>query len=146
MRVSFCAGLNTHMISWKEWQGEKPLNADAQPPTKKWKATKAEVMAFWEKTRPDTPLMLSPIPYDHKGSTYQKDGIRVTGSREFIASTIARLKEFMAYENPQTKLMLVYRETQPAINPGDHATYVFYLQAKQRGSKATNDVAKPPVT
>lgn len=136
------------MISWKEWQGEKPMNANPEsPPTKKWKATKAEVMDFWKKTRPDAPLMLTPIPYDHKGSTYEKDGIRVTGSKEFIASTIARLKEFIAYENPETKLMLVYRETQPAINPGDHATYVFYLQAKQRGNKTSgSDVASSPVS
>lgn len=136
------------MISWKEWQGEKPANVNPDAPKqKKWKATKAEVLEFWKKTRPDTPLMMSPIPYDHKGSTYQKDGIRVTGSKEFIASTIARLKEFIAYENPETKLMLVYRETQPAINPGDHATYVFYLQTKQRGKKTGEpDVANPPLT
>ena len=136
------------MISWKEWQGEKPANVNPDAPKeKKWKATKAEVLEFWKKTRPDTPLMMSPIPYDHKGSTYQKDGIRVTGSKEFIASTIARLKEFIAYENPETKLMLVYRETQPAINPGDHATYVFYLQTKQRGKKTGEaDIAKPPMT
>lgn len=136
------------MISWKEWQGEKPANVNPDAPKqKKWKATKAEVLEFWKKTRPDTPLMMTPIPYDHKGSTYQKDGIRVTGSKEFIASTIARLKEFIAYENPDTKLMLVYRETQPAINPGDHATYVFYLQTKQRGKKTgESDVANPPLT
>lgn len=121
------------MKSWKEWQDEKPMKS--APATKKWKATKAQIMDFWKRTRPDTPIAMAPIPYDHKGSTYQKDGIRVTGSKEFIASTIARLKEFLAYENPETKLMLVYRETQPAMNPGDHATYVFYLQTKQRGSK-----------
>ena len=136
------------MISWKEWRGEKPLNVNPDSPKqKKWKATKSEVLEFWKKTRPDSPLMMQPIPYDHKGSTYQKDGIRVTGSKEFIASTIARLKEFIAYENPETKLMLVYRETQPAINPGDHATYVFYLQTKQRGKKTSgSDVASPPMT
>ena len=129
------------MISWKEWQGEKPAKVNPEtPPSKKWKATKAQVIEFWKQTRPDAPIMMTPIPYDHKGSTYQKDGIRVTGSKEFIASTIARLKEFIAYENPETKLMLVYRETQPAVNPGDRATYVFYLQAKQRGSKANTGV------
>lgn len=133
------------MISWKEWQGEKPASTTpASPPTKKWKATKAQVMDFWKKTRPDTPISMTPIPYDHKGSTYKKDGIRVTGSSDFIASTIARLKEFIAYENPETKLMLVYRETEPSVNPGDKATYVFYLQAKQRGNKS--DVAKPKMT
>jgi len=134
------------MISWKEWQGEKPAVNPAKPQTKKWKATKADVLEFWKRTRPDAPIMMTPIPYEHKGSTYQKDGVRVTGSKEFIASTIARLKEFIAYENPETKLMLVYRETQPAINPGDHATYVFYLQTKQRGKKTANDVANPPMT
>lgn len=104
-------------------------------------------MDFWKKTRPDTPLMMTPIPYEHKGSTYEKDGIRVTGSKEFIASTIARLKEFIAYENQDTKLVLVYRETQPALNPGDQATYVLYLQSKQRGKKNSgSDVANPSMT
>ena len=130
------------MKSWKEWQDEKPK--ESSPVTKKWKATKAQIMDFWKRTRPDAPIMMTPIPYDHKGSTYQKDGIRVTGSKEFIASTIARLKEFIAYENPENKLMLVYRETQPAINPGDHATYVFYLQAKQRGKKADSPTPAAP--
>lgn len=135
------------MISWKEWQGEKPTTPSGSPSTKKWKATKSEVMDFWKKTRPDTPLMMTPIPYEHKGSTYEKDGIRVTGSKEFIASTIARLKEFIAYENQDTKLVLVYRETQPALNPGDQATYVLYLQSKQRGKKNSgSDVANPSMT
>ena len=125
------------MISWNEWQNEKPLNASDVLPTKKWKATKAQVMEFWKKIRPDTPIVMNPIPYDHKGSTYEKDGIRVTGSKEFIASTISRLKAFIAYENPNTKLMLVYRETKPAINLGDQATFVFYLQAKARGKNGS---------
>jgi hypothetical protein len=127
------------MISWQEWQNERPFKgAGNEPAMKKWKATKAEIMNFWSKTRPDTPIMMTPLPYDHKGSTYQKDGIRITGTKEFIASTLARLKEFMAYENPQTKLMVVYRETQPALTPDQHATYVFYLQARQRGNKKSS--------
>ena len=124
-----------NMKSWKEWQNEKPLVPDTQDPSKKWKATKAEILQFWAKIRPDIPIMLQPIPYDHVGSTYEEDGIRITGSKDFIASTLARLKEFMGYESPQTKLMLVYRETKKAASPGERDTYVFYLQAKQRGNK-----------
>jgi hypothetical protein len=109
-------------------QGQKP---------KVWKATKPEIMQFWQQIQPNIPLAMQPIPYTHKGSTYQQDGIRVTGSREFIASTIARLKEFMAYENPRTKLMVVYRQTEKQGQaPDDRTTYVFYIQAKERGPKS----------
>lgn len=135
------------MKSWKEWQNEKPVTADPQDPSKRWKATKAQVMDFWQKVRPDIPLMMSPIPYEHKGSTYKEDGIRITGSKDFIASTLARLKEFMAYENPQTKLMLVYRETEKSDSPSEQSTYVFYLQTKARGNKnSQGDIAPTSLT
>ncbi len=84
-------------------------------------------MQFWQSLQPNMPLAMQPIPYEHAGSTYQQDGIRVTGSKEFIASTIARLKEFMQYENPKTKLMVVYRETDKSQSQQgeDKVTYVF---------------------
>ena len=128
------------MKSYKEWQQERPLATTtntAWQPTKKWKATKDQVIQMWRTIRPNMPLAMTPIPYEHTGSTYQQDGIRITGSQEFITSTLARLKEFMAYENPSTKLMLVYRETERQSSiPNDRATYVFYIQTKQRGPKS----------
>ena len=135
------------MKSFREWQDERPgstsqagvagVQAPQSAKPKVWKATKQEIIRFWSQLQPNTPLAMTPIPYQHEGSTYQQDGIRVTGSKEFIASTIARLKEFMSYENPKTKLMVVYRQTQKQNQvPDDRTTYVLYIQAKERGQQS----------
>jgi len=134
------------MKSYTEWQNEQPQQAVAQQSTKKWKATKQEVMQFWQKLQPNMPLAMQPIPYEHEGSTYQQDGIRVTGSKEFIISTIARLKEFIQYERPQTKLQVVFRQTDKTGTAAENkVTYVFYIQAKDRGPTQQKTGIKPPV-
>lgn len=83
--------------------------------------------------------MIKPIPYNHKGSTYGEDGVRITGSKEFIGSVMARLKEFLNFEGPAAKLQLSYRETESPSQVhqmGQSKTsYVFYVQAKERGHK-----------
>ncbi|RTK94080.1 MAG: hypothetical protein EKK64_09240 [Neisseriaceae bacterium] len=104
-----------------------------------WKATKPEILEFWKKLRSDSPILMKPIEYNHKGSTYGEDGIRITGSPQFIQSVLARLKEFLNFESPQTKLSVSYRETQSpsASQFGNTKTsYVFYLQTKKRGEGA----------
>lgn len=80
------------------------------------------------------PIQLTPISYEHKGSTYAEDGVRITGSKEFIASVLSRLKEFLNFEGPQAKLQLVFRETESPSSPEPgKVSYVFYVQSRQRG-------------
>ena len=103
---------------------------------KKWKATKDQILSYWRGLRDDTPIFVKPIPYEHKGSTYGEDGVRLTGSSEFIASILPRLKELLDYENPHTKLALVYRETESPSKMAlgvSKTSYVLYLQVKERG-------------
>lgn len=91
-------------------------------------------MQYWRALRPDTPIAMTPIRYDHDGTTYAEDGVRLTGSKEFIGSVLARLKEFLNFESPQTKLQLVYRETDsPSQQFATKTSFVFYIQAKERG-------------
>ena len=125
------------MQNFKEWMDEQPTQTAAAP-TKKWKATKDEIIRFWQGLRPDVPIQMSPVRYDHRGSTYAEDGVRITGSKEFIASVLPRLKEFLNFESPTTKLSLVYRETDsPSQSMIDNKTsFVFYIQAKERGTGA----------
>ena len=102
----------------------------------KWKATKEQIVAYWKNLRQDTPIQMKPIDYTHKGSTYGEDGLRITGSPQFIASVIARLKEFLNYETPSTKLAVTYRQTESPskVALGQSKTsYVFYIAARQRG-------------
>lgn len=130
------------MNNFKEFmsnQSTQPQQAVQPIPTakdQKWKASKEEILAFWQKLRPDTPIQMKPIEYTHKGSTYGEDGLRITGSPQFISSVIARLKEFLQFETPSTKLAVSYRETESPskVQMGQSKTsYVFYVAAKQRG-------------
>lgn len=110
-----------------------------KPVEKKWKATKDEIVQFWRQLRPDAPIQMTPIRYDHSGTTYAQDGVRITGSTEFIGSVLARLKEFLNFESPTMKLQLVYRETDsPSQTTSDTKTsFVFYIQTKERGTGGT---------
>lgn len=101
---------------------------------KPWKASKDQIMSFWKGLQPSTALALNPIEYDHKGSTIQEDGIRITGSKEFITTVLSRLKDFITYENPQTKLMVAYRQSPKSFLPGHKNSFIFYLQTKKRGT------------
>ena len=110
-------------------------------PDTKWKASKDEIVAYWKNLRPDTPIFMKAIPYSHKGSTYGEDGMRLTGSPQFIASVIGRLKDILNFETPSSKLAITYRQTE---SPSQQAmgqsktSYVFYVAARQRGNNPTN--------
>lgn len=131
------------MKTFAEWMDEQPQNPVA--PNQKWKATKEEIIAFWKNLRPDIPIQMKPVAYDHTGTTYSEDGIRLTGSKEFISSVLPRLKEFLNFETPTTKLQVVYRETDSPANVfGQNKTsFVFYIQTKERG-KGKKDIPQIP--
>lgn len=103
---------------------------------KPWKASKEEIVPFWKTLSSNTPLQLQPIKADHEGSTIQEDGVRITGSKEFISSVLSRLKDFIPYENPKTKLMIAYRQSPRSFLPGNKNSYIFYLQAMERGGSS----------
>ena len=114
----------------------QPPSESLKPKTlkpKPWKAKKSEIEGFWAGLKPNLPLKLEPIAYDHKGSTILQDGIRITGSKEFIASVLSRLKEFLFYENPNSKLVISYRQQAKSLLPNNRDSYLFYLQVKSRG-------------
>ena len=124
------------MKSLSEWIGDQEFAKNPKPEItpveKKWKATKDEIVKFWQNINPNLPIIMNPIDYEHKGTTYAEDGIRVTGSKEFIASVISRLKDFLQFENQGTKLQLAYRQTDSKKYQKENA-FVLYIQTKQRG-------------
>lgn len=104
----------------------------------KWSASKKDIMNFWKTIEANKPIVAKPIKYGFKGSTYSEDGIRITGSPQFITTVISHLKDFLAYENPQSKLAVSYRETESPskISSGQNKTsFVFYIAVKERGDK-----------
>lgn len=98
-----------------------------------WKASKDEIMSFWKSLAVDIPIQIHPIPYDHKGTTIQEDGVRITGTKEFIASVLSKLKDLINYENDHNKLIISYRQSPKSLIPGNKESYMFYLQVKARG-------------
>lgn len=81
-------------------------------------------------------LNICAVPYKHQGSTYAEDGIRITGSRDFIDSVLSRVKDLLDAENGETRLQVVYkesldRETQTPLN-----SWNCYLQVHERGHEA----------
>lgn len=78
---------------------------------KPWKAKKADVVQFWQQLKPNMPLAITPINPMHKGTRFREDGMRITGSPEFINSILSRIKDFIQYDtNPGTKLDVEYRQ------------------------------------
>lgn len=108
-----------------------------QNAVKPWSAKKPEIMQMWQNLRPNLPIYVDPISKggDAGSSSYGEDGIRISGSRNFIAGVLSRLKEILAYENPQTKLRLVFRSADSKdgeFHPEKQA-YVFYINVEERG-------------
>jgi hypothetical protein len=64
------------------------------------------------------------------------DGIRVTGSHQFINAVVSRLKDILNYDGGNTKLFLRYHQQvdkktqQPLPN-----SFVFYVQVRSKEDK-----------
>jgi hypothetical protein len=121
------------MDSFKEW-----INQQSRNPTKAWKAKKQEVIQHWQQLPPSLPLAnIRIIPTNHKGKTYSYDGLRITGSSNFINAVISRLKDLLSFEGQGTRLQVQYRQQVNTRTdmPVPHS-YIFYAQVKER-EKAT---------
>lgn len=113
-----------------------PVLPPVAMPQKSWSAKKPEILQMWQGLRPDTPIVITPMHKDPMGAgtkSYGEDGIRITGSWQFIQSILGRLKELMSYENPQNKLRLVLRSVDKSKTP-NRTSYVFYLNLEKRGT------------
>jgi hypothetical protein len=103
---------------------------------KPWKGKRADVLDMWEKVQPNLPVSPKPVDPTHKGSKFREDGIRITGSPQFISSVISRLKDMLIYDkNPGTKLEVEYRQIE-SKNVGITPQYVFYAYVSSKPPKA----------
>lgn len=116
---------------------------------KPWSAKKSEILQIWRNTRPDTPIILEPITEKPEGSNktnYGEDGIRITGSFNFIKSVLSRIKEILTFENPETRLRLVLRavDISKRVRP-DKNSYAFYVNLERRGKgkSAPSQIVSP---
>ena len=112
------------MLNFREFIERKP-----------WKAKRADVIRFWQNLRPNEPIMPSPVSKEHRGTKFREDGLRITGSPEFINGVLSRLKDMLQFEtNPATKLDIEYRQIEN--KQGDlyaKQIYVAYIHVMQKG-------------
>lgn len=102
-----------------------------------WKARKSEVLQFWQNLPPHLPISMEPVPENHQGTRFRQDGLRITGSPNFINSIICRLKDIIHFENESTRLDVEYRQIE---NPNGDSTpgtpeFVFYAHLVKKNEK-----------
>lgn len=125
------------MLKFREWFLTEARNPNEKPV---WSGKKNEILKYWKTLQQDLPINMLPITYNHEGKTYGEDGVRITGSKQFIISVLSHLKELLKYEGKITKLNLVYRGTRyEKSRLPDGTSYVFYVQSQQRTPKAQKE-------
>jgi hypothetical protein len=102
---------------------------------KPWKAKRADVLRFWQSLTPNQPIHIDPVSKYHKGTKFRQDGLRITGTPEFINGVLSRIKDLLQYDtNPGTKLEIEYRQIES--KSGDliaRPVYVAYIHVIQKG-------------
>jgi len=104
-----------------------------QKAEKPWVAKRKDVIDLWQKVRTDTPLNPVPVPWHHKGARFDQDGVRITGSSQWINSVLGRLKPLLVYDNhPSLDLDVKYRQVQrrDLADKPSFACYINILQKK----------------
>lgn len=115
---------------------EQPIAA-GQLENKPWNAKKKEILQIWKNLMPNIPIIMQPMSGIKKSdggtSSFGEDGIRVSGSWQFIAGVLSQLKQLVNYENESNRLRLVLRGVENA-RP-DRNNYIFYLNLQPRSKK-----------
>lgn len=95
-------------------------------PAKHWKGKSEDIIRGWQGIVPNQPIQMMPVPKQHKGTKFQEDGIRLTGSSNFINSVLSRLKDVL-----KQSLNVEYRELMSKTGVASKK-YVFYAHAIQK--------------
>ncbi len=97
---------------------------------------KKEFLEHWSNIESDQDINPLPVAYKHKGSTFDQDSIRITGSMEFIDSVLSRIKTYLRFENGSTRLGVSMTEATDRDSGSKLGTYKCYIQVHERGPQA----------
>jgi hypothetical protein len=97
---------------------------------------KDQMIERWKSLGDSKVVMPRVVPYKHKGSTFDQDGIRITGTTAFIDSVLSRVKDLLSYENGETRLSVSWTETKDRETKVKTGTYNCYIQVHERGPQA----------
>lgn len=102
---------------------------------KPWIAKKKDVIDLWGSLRPDMPLNPIPVSKFHSGNRFDQDGVRITGTSQFINAVLGRLKPLLFYhEHPHLDLDVKYRQIQ-AKEMSDKPSFACYINVVQKKTK-----------
>ena len=101
--------------------------------------TKDTAIEMWDSLAPQT-LKPTPIMYKHSGSTIDEDGVRITGSPEFIAAVMERLKDLMQYEAGKTRLGIAFGQLNDKQGNEIKGRFRCSIQVHQRGSQSIHRI------
>lgn len=96
---------------------------------------KKEFLKHWRKIPQNQTITPTPIEYGHTGSTFDQDGIRITGSKEYIDSVLSRLKGLLDYEGAETRLHISYSQATDRHTSEPLNSYKCYIQVHERGRR-----------
>lgn len=97
---------------------------------------KAQFLQHFASIPVNQPVKPEPVLYKHKGSTYDQDSIRITGSCKFIDSVLSRLTDYLSFENQNTRLQVSYQQSTDRKTGQLISGWNCYLQVHERGSEA----------
>lgn len=97
---------------------------------------KKQMLEHWRGLDAPQPLRPSPVPYKHRGSTFDCDGLRITGSRKWIDSVLSQLSSLLEFENTGTRLQVVYKRSTDRKTGAELGAWNCYVQVHQRGDEA----------
>lgn len=106
-----------------------------QKQLKPWIAKKQDILSLWNSARADAPIQIQPVPNNHVGNRFDQDGIRITGSSQFINSVLGRLKPLLFYsDHPSLNLDVKYRQILKR-NLSDRNSFACYINVVQKKLK-----------
>jgi len=100
---------------------------------KAWIAKKKDVLRLWSSLREDMPLNPQPVSSNHVGNRFDQDGVRITGSSQFVNSVLAKLKPLLFYsEHPSLELDVKYRQV-VSDETSNKPSFACYINVVQKG-------------
>jgi hypothetical protein len=99
-----------------------------------WVAKKDDVIQLWKNTRADAQIPVRPVPKGHVGNRFDQDGVRITGSSQFINSILGKMKPLLFYsDHPSLDLDVKYRQ---AIRKSlsDQPSFACYINVVEKSS------------
>ena len=117
-RILTAPGITPEMVALKLGEGQMK---------------KAEILKHWQSLDAGLPIKPCPVLYKHKGSTFDQDGIRITGSREFIDSVLSAVKCLLSAENGRTRLQVSHAQSVCKDSGRKLDSFQCYIQVHNRG-------------